>query len=132
LDYRLGAGVPAGQYVAIATSASGSAALDRIEFMASSLRPMRLSVQVRLPGGVEGQRWRRSIYVDETPRPFSVRLADLEPVNRTSPLRPVVARVQSVLLVIDTLNARPGTDGQLTLRQVRLVAVSGEVGARRP
>jgi hypothetical protein len=123
LDYRLGDGVPAGQYVALATSAAGERAIDRIDFVASSARPMRLSVQVRLPGGTEGQRWRRSVYVDETPRQFSIRLADLEPVSRSSPLRPVVARVQSVLLVVDTVNARPGTEGRLSLSDVRLMVV---------
>ena len=125
LRYRLGTGAPAGQYVALATSASGNAAIERIEFTASSARPMRVSVQIRLPGGVEGQRWRRSIYVDATPRRFSVALSELEPVDRRSPLRPVSARVQSVLLVIDTLNSLPGTSGELTLRDVGFVPGRG-------
>jgi hypothetical protein len=122
LAYELGPGKPAGQYVALATRATGSTAVERIEFTASSLRPMRLSVQIRLPGGVNGQRWWRSIYVDETPRPISIALADLEPVDRRSPLRPISARVQSILLVIDTVNAKPGTAGTLLVRNAGYVA----------
>jgi hypothetical protein len=40
---------------------------------------------------------------------YVVSLADLEPVERGSSLRPIVARVQSVLLVVDTVNATPGS-----------------------
>ena len=50
-----------------------------------------------------------------------VRLADLEPVERGSTLRPVVARVQSVLLVVDTVNARPGTSGVVRIKDVTLL-----------
>jgi hypothetical protein len=115
--YQLAGGQPAGQYVALATSASGDAAVAQIVFTASAAQPMRLSVQIRLPGGANGQRWRRSVYVDQTARTYRIPLSDLEPVDRRSPLRPVTARVQSVLLVIDTVNARPGTSGEVTLKE---------------
>lgn len=128
LRYRLGAGEPAGQYVALASGASGTAAIERIEFTATSTRPMRVSVQIRLPGGVEGQRWRRSIYVDGTPRHVSVALSELDAVDRRSPLRPISARVQSVLLVIDTLNALPGSSGELSVRDMGYVPGHGEAG----
>ncbi len=121
LRYRLGPGSAAGQYVALASAASGDLAIERIEFVAASARPMRVSVQIRLPGGVNGRRWRRSIYVDEVPRQVSVALADFDPVERQSSLHPVAARVQSVLLVIDTLNTLPGTEGELVIRDVRVV-----------
>jgi hypothetical protein len=49
-SYRLGDGMPAGQYAALATDASGTAALDRIAITAASDAPMRLSLQVRVPG----------------------------------------------------------------------------------
>ena len=57
------------------------------------------------------QRWQRSVYVDDVPRRISVALEELEPVERRT-LRPIIARVQSILLVIDTLNSLPGTDGR--------------------
>ncbi len=125
LQYRLGGGPAAGQYVALATGASGSAAIERLEFTASSTRPMRVSVQIRLPGGVNGQRWRRSIYVDDTPRPFSVALSELEPVDRRTQMRPISARVQSVLLVIDTLNTLPGGTGEFVLKDFGFIPGRG-------
>lgn len=119
LQYQLGAGTPAGQYVALASGASGDAAVERLVFTASSERPMRVSVQIRLPGGVNGRRWRRSLYVDATPRDYRIALADLEPVEGRTPLRPIAARVQSILFVVDTVHAKPGSRGALTLRHIR-------------
>jgi hypothetical protein len=121
LSYRLGEGAPAGQYVALATDASGASALDRIAITATSDTPMRLSLQVRVPGGRDGRRWRKSLYLDRETRTYVVSLGDLEPVERGSLLRPIVAKVQSVLLVIDTVNASPGSSGVVKIRDVTLV-----------
>jgi hypothetical protein len=121
LRYRLGPGVPVGQYVALASAASGSTPVERLEFTASSVRPVRVSAQIRLPGGPNGQRWQRSVYIDSDGRRISVPLATLEPVEPRS-LRPTAARVQSFLLVIDTLNARPGTSGEVVFRDLAFVA----------
>jgi hypothetical protein len=78
---------------------------------------MRLSVQIRVAGGVDGQRWRRSVYVDPTPRPTRLRVADLEPiVNQRSAPKPITTRVQSILIVIDTINAKPGSSGEVVLK----------------
>jgi hypothetical protein len=132
LDYRLGAGSPAGQYVALAAPA-GSDPIERIEFMGSSRAPMRISLQVRVAGGPDGQRWRRSIYLDEFPRKIAVSLSSLLPVDRRSTLRPIVARVQSVLVVIDTVNTAPGSAGRIMLREVRFVrGLERGQTARRP
>jgi hypothetical protein len=119
--YRLGAGVPAGQYAALATDASGEAALDRIVITATADKPTRISLQVRVPGGRDGRRWRKSLYFDSAPRTYIVPLSDLEPVERGSALRPIVARVQSVLLVVDTVNAVPGSSGVVRISNVTLV-----------
>jgi hypothetical protein len=119
--YRLGPGVPAGQYVAIASGAAGDNAIERITFEASSDKPMRVSVQIRARGA-GALRWGRSIYVDATPRPFSMRLADFDSLDRRSTMRPFAAKVQSILLVVDTLNAKPGTDGTIAFRNLSFVA----------
>jgi hypothetical protein len=121
-SYRLGDGAPAGQYVALATDASGASALDRIAITAASDVPMRMSLQVRVPGGREGRRWRKSLYLDREARTYVISLGDLEPVERGSPLRPFVAKVQSVLLVIDTVNASPGSSGVVKISDVMLLA----------
>ena len=86
---------------------------------------MRLSVQVRLLGG---QRWRRSVYVDETKRPIAVVLQDFEPAEASAVLRPTAARIRSLLFVIDTLNARPGTRGTLTLESVGMSRAPADAG----
>jgi len=117
LQYQLGGGNPVGQYVALACDASGNTPVEGLEFTASSGAPMRLSVQIRLPGGVNGQRWRRSVYLDSSERHVRVPLATLEPVEPRV-LRPTIARVQSFLLVIDTLNARPGASGAVVFRDL--------------
>ena len=126
LRYQLGGGAPSGQYVALVTAASGANAVEAITFTASAAQPMRVSVQIRTAGGVEGQRWRKSIYIDQTPRPIKIRLADLEPVDRRTSLRPITTRVQSILLVIDTLNAKPGAGGEVVLRDTGFVVARQE------
>jgi hypothetical protein len=119
--FQLGGGPLAGQFAALVTTGAGDAALDRIRFSARADRPMRVSVQVRvLGGGPDGRRWRRSVYVDRGPRLVDIALADLEPVGPATTLRPVVARVQAVLFVIDTVNAAAGATGSIWLSGVTL------------
>jgi hypothetical protein len=122
--YGLGPGVPAGQYGALVASVDpslGQEGFDRVVFTASADRPMRLSVQLRLPGGRDGQRWRRSIYLDRTQQSFTLSLQDFQPVGGApTSLRPIVARVRSLLFVADTLNASPGSGGRISLSGVAL------------
>jgi hypothetical protein len=118
-DYQLGAGDPRGQYAALASAVVPDAGVDRVAFTISADRPMRLSVQVRLPGG-PGQRWRRSIFVDQTARPVVVRLQDFEPADAPTTRRPVVAPIQTLLFVVDTVNSRPGSTGTIWLSEVTL------------
>ncbi len=140
--FRVGTVRPGLEYSALARSmGDGLESFDRIEFIGSASAPMRVLVQFRLPGGVDGERWSRSVYLDQTPRPITVRMIDVLPVGvAPSPTRrPVVARVKSILFVLDTLNTAPGTSGEVILRNVRLArskeALSGpnrEQQVRRP
>ena len=125
LAYALGPGAPAGQYAAVVSEVEGTDAFDGVRFVARADRPMRVSVQVRLLGG---QRWRRSVYVDETARSFAVVLQDFEPAEASSILRPTAARIKSLLFVIDTLNASPATRGTLTLESIGLSKASADAG----
>ena len=118
--FTLGPGPLASQYAALVTAAAGDRPLERIRFTGRAERPMRVSVQVRMPGGTDGRRWRRSVYLDQTPRVVDLALSELEPVGPATALRPIVARVQSVLFVIDTVNTAPGTKSRVWFSGVLL------------
>lgn len=120
--YQVGTAQPGLEYAALARSlGDGNESFDRVQFMASASHPMRVSVQFRLPGTKDGERWARSVYVDQTPRPITVRMSDVVPVGFSATRRPVVARVKSILFVMDTVNAAPGTAGVLSLSGIRLM-----------
>lgn len=118
--FALGSGFPSGQFVALSVPVEGDAGYESVQFDVRASRPMRLSFQVRLPGSPEGQRWGTSVYLDQQERRVVVRLEDLEPIGRTSSLRPVVARIRSLLFVMDTVNTAPGSSGDILLRNVSL------------
>jgi hypothetical protein len=67
---------------------------------------------------------RRSIYVDETPTRFTLRLQDFEPADRPTVRRPVVTPLHSFLIVADTVNSLPGASAVVWLSDV-------EVGVNR-
>ena len=80
---------------------------------------MRVSVQVRVPSRREGERWQRSVYVDETPRDLSVFLDDLRPIGPTSSWKANLSKADTLLLVVDTTNARPGAAGRVRFEDLR-------------
>jgi hypothetical protein len=84
-------------------------------------QPVRISVQVRLPVGPDGLRFRKSIYLDETPRTVVVPLRDMQPVGRSTSSRPIVAHIQELLIVLDSVNTAAGSEGTLWLSDVGLV-----------
>ena len=99
--------MPAGQLI------SG---YDRLMFTARADRPMRVSVQFRLPNG---DRWRRSIYVDDQPRQVAVFFDAVRPAGATATRRMPLASVRDVLFVFDTVNAPPGASGQFRIDDVK-------------
>ena len=92
---------------------------DRLMFMGRADRPTRLSVQLRVPNGPAGERWQRSVYLDTTPKVVTIRFDDLKPRGETGQARPDLAAVQSVLFVVDTVNADIGASGQVWVDDVR-------------
>ena len=92
---------------------------DRLIFTGRASRPMRVSVQLRARGGDAGQRWHRSVLLDQTPREVAVFFDDMRPRGVTTAPRPVLADVESVLFVIDTVNADTGTNGQFVIDDVK-------------
>jgi hypothetical protein len=78
-----------------------------------------VSVQLRATGDGAGERWHRSVYLDETPRELTIFFDDMRARGVTAQPRPDLARVQSVLFVVDTVNADTGTNGQFIVDDVR-------------
>ena len=117
LRWAIGGSTDESPFAAFAMPAGQSiATYDRLTFTSRSDRPMRLSVQFRL---ANGDRWRRSIYLDETERRVSVFFDDMRPVEEGLPRRLPLASVRDLLFVVDTVNASPGTAGQFWIDDVK-------------
>jgi hypothetical protein len=117
--FGLGGGIPSGQFAAMAAPVSFDAGIDRVAFVGSADRPRRISVQFKIRGRA-AQRWRHSVYLDATPRPIVLRVADFEPADAGTSGHPNVVPLQSLLFVIDTVNSRPGTAGEIVVSDVKL------------
>lgn len=89
---------------------------DRVMFIGRADRPMRLSVQFRT---ADGDRWRRSVYLDDQQRPVTVFFDDVRAVGGTSRPRLDPGAVRDVLFVVDTANMKPGAAGQVWIDDVR-------------
>src|SRR5438067_2315051 len=117
LQFALQAGERRSQFVALAAS------LSKKPFRAVRLRlrgdrAMRVSLQLRR---ADGQRWRESIYVDPTARDLVVPVARLVPVEgRADPVEST--DIDSLLIVIDLVNALPGASGKLTIERVAVLS----------
>lgn len=119
LRYALSGTVGEGPFVALAMPAGTVAGYDRLTFTARASKPMRVSIELRLPlSTMEGERWHRSVYVDETPRAITVFFDQLTPRGSTTQRRPDLAIVQDVLFVVDSMNTSPGSSGQLWIDDV--------------
>jgi hypothetical protein len=113
-------GTPADSpYAAFAMPAGAAIAMyERLVFTARADRPMRVSVQLRASGG-EGERWQRSIYLDRMPRTIDVPFADFRPAGTTSSALPVMAKVDGILFVVDTINTKIGSNGQIQIDDIK-------------
>lgn len=119
--FALSPGSAAGQFAAAAIPvAGGLAGFDRVRFSVSSSAPMRVWVQFRAPVGAT-ERWGATFYTDGETRTVDVPFAKFRSIGATSSAQAPLDRVDALLLVVDTLNTRPGTTGQLTIGDVGFV-----------
>jgi hypothetical protein len=108
-------------YVAFVMPATGAIAMyERIVFTARANKPMRLSVQLRA-NRAERNRWRRSVYLDSTPRTVDIAFNDFRPVVSSSTSRPELSMIDSVLFVVDTINTKVGSNGEIQVDDIRYV-----------
>jgi hypothetical protein len=129
LVYALGEPAGGGPYAAAVAkvTAVGLSGFDRLSFTARANRPMRISVQMRVPGGPDGHRWQRSAYVDGEARDVTIFFDEMTPAGPSETRRPALERVDSLLFVVDTTHTPPGASGTLRLERVRLSAPEGRV-----
>lgn len=96
-------------------------ALTRIELTIRADRPMRLSVQLRAPRtDYPTERWQRSIYIPTAEEARTIFLDEIVPVGTERTFRPPLADIRSVLLVIDPVNTKRGTSGEIRIRAAEL------------
>jgi hypothetical protein len=105
------------QYVAAAADLAPSLPYSTLIFDARAARPMRVSVQLRFP---DGERWAKSVYLDTQDREVAVRVGEMAAAGSSRPM-PTVTTAESVLLVVDLVNSRPGDSGSFTIRNLRRV-----------
>jgi hypothetical protein len=116
LEYTLGGGARASQFVAAVAELRAAPAMGRIVFRGRATRPMRVSVQLRLP---TGSRWTRSVYLETVERETVVEVPTMVPAERTGQTMPGLPSAQSILFVVDLVNARPGDSGGFTISGLR-------------
>lgn len=96
------------------------ATFDRLVVRASADRPTRVWVQLRTPEG-GGHRWGQSVYLDDTPREITLPFDRFLSLDRRDDVRVPLERVSALLVVIDTVHARPGASGVVAIEGVSLV-----------
>jgi hypothetical protein len=120
LEFRLASAGRSTWAAAAAALPPGLGVDDELRFSAQANRPLRLSVQARAPGGSGEQRWRRSVYLDETRRDIVVPLRTLTPVGK-GPVQARLSQSDKLLLVIDRTHAVAGASGRILFEDIRLV-----------
>jgi hypothetical protein len=117
LQYRLRPGERGNQYVAVAAPLSGKL-FRALRLQVRADRPTRISLQLRRP---DGRRWRDSIYIDDSARDLVVPLARFASVDGRVEAA-LATEMNSLLLVVDLVNAVPGASGKLTIERVALLS----------
>ena len=106
--FALAPGAARGQFAALQIPINGGlAAFDRVRFTVMSDRPLRAWTQLRATVATT-ERWGRTFYTDEQPRTIELRLDDFQPIGPNAAPKPPLDKVDSLLFVVDTLNALPG------------------------
>lgn len=120
---RLAPGQPYAQHAAIWFPADQALVThDRLQLRAQADRPMRLWAQLRGPAanGRE-QRWAKSFYLGPEPRMVDLKLSEFRGIDPPSDEAAPMGKIDSLLLVVDTLNTLPGTSATISIAEMWLV-----------
>jgi len=121
--YGLARGTLAGQFAALAVDTpEGVSDSSGVAFRIRADAELRVAVQVRadVPGATP-ERWEHSVFVSPNETEQVVRFSEMTAVGSTHDAQAPIARVRSLLFVVDTTNTKPGASGQIWLGDVRLV-----------
>ncbi len=119
-EYALAGGDTAAPYSAIRFPVEALRGHDRFQLHGRANGPVRLWVQLRDSTRALGERWGDTVYLDDTHRAVDVFFERMTPLGDTTQATPPLDRVDSLLLVIDTVNARPGTRGTIQMSELWL------------
>jgi hypothetical protein len=118
LRYTLSSGGYVNQFSGFAFDLpNGTGGRDRLALTLHADRPMRLSIQART---LANERWHRSIFVDTTDQERVVKFDDMVRIAGPTASRPPLDRICSVLLIVETTNAKPGASGRVWIRRAQL------------
>ena len=121
LDYTLAGGTRRSQFAAAVTDFVGPAATFKaIRFSIVGVHPGRVSVQLRYRNG-RGERWAKSVYVDNERREVSVPVAGMVPADFQQGQAPDTTGAGSLLFVVDLTNALPGGRNSISIAGVKFV-----------
>ncbi len=119
--FALAGGDPRAQFAAMRFPVDGGlGGHDRIQLRLRADAPRRLWVQLRAPGADGRARWGATFAVDATLQSVELPFASFRPLETGLSPRPPLDQVDSVLLVVDTLNALPGASGSLRITDLWL------------
>ena len=117
--YAVGGKLSDSPYVALTLPVQDVGRFTRVSFTARADHPTRVAVQLRVPGGPLGERWRRSIYLDESVKTITINFSDMTSVTTGLREQPPLERIDSLLFVADAVNTPLGGSGTIWLRDIR-------------
>jgi hypothetical protein len=117
MEYRLGPGVPASQFVGAAADLASQDAVTRLTVRGRAGQPMRISVQLRF--SPNDDRWVKSVYLDTAEREITIDGDELRAADQSGERLPTGVP-RSILFVVDLVNARPGSQGTFSIQSIRV------------
>jgi hypothetical protein len=119
LEYKLRSDERASQFVAAAADVHVETGFNALRFRGRATHPMRVSVQLRF--SPDGSRWTRSVYLEAGERDLEIPVSSMVPAERASAAMPALTSIQSILFVVDLVNARPGDGGSFSISNLQAV-----------
>lgn len=122
LRYRLSDLTTESPYAAVARPVEGATleSFDGVVFNVAADRPVRLFVYLRAGELGSEHRWRSSFYADTTPRRVAIAFDEFDSVEPDLYGGVGLSLADSLLLVAELVNARPGNSAVVTVRRLRL------------